>query len=450
MPTPPFPGSVPAARLTGTTTRIALEGAFLMALDVIRASHDRNPNTTTKHDNHHQGLPPRSGDSMTKPRTPTLVLTIALALLIGACSQPDITLRDDSDQIARSSYQSPPHTIAQGLANPRGITVAPNGTVFVAEAGLGGDGTCFDGPEGKVCFGLSGAVTRIDANGPTRVIEGLPSLAGDGGALATGPHGISLLGTGNLYLTTGLGADPAVRDELLADSGLGMLWRANHTRGTVRAIADLAAFEATENPDGTAVDSNPYGVIAVPGGQAITDAGGNSVLFVNAAGRVETLAVLPPQMVPAPAFLDLPDGTEIPMESVPTSVARGPDGAYFVGVLTGFPFPVGGASVFRVVPGAEPTVYATGFTNIIDVTFGPDDALYVLEITTNGLLAASDPTNPDLRGALHRVLDGTTTTILGPDDGLIAPGGIAFGPRGELYITNLSVFPFGEVLSIEP
>ena len=387
---------------------------------------------------------------MAVSRVPTYVLMLALVFLIAACSQPDAALVDGVERVGTASYQAPPMPFAEGLANPRGIVVAPNGAVYVAEAGVGGDGTCFEGPEGEVCFGLSGALTRIDGNGQTRIIEGLPSLADENGMFATGPHGVSVLGTGNIFLTTGLGADPAVREDLYPDSGLGTLWRGNHARGTVRAVADLAAFEAAENPDGDLVDSNPYGLDAVPGGQVVADAGGNSLLFVDAAGRIETLAVFAATEVLAPPDSGLPEGTKISMESVPTSVARGPDGAYYVGVLTGFPFPVGGANVFRVVPGLEPTVHATGFTNIIDVAFGPDGALYVLEITTNGLLAAMDLENPDLRGALHRVADGETTTILGADDGLVAPGGIAFGKRGELYITNLSVFPFGEVLVIEP
>jgi hypothetical protein len=52
------------------------------------------------------------------------------------------------------------------------------------------------------------------------------------------------------------------------------------------------------------------------------------------------------------------------MQAVPTSVVKGPDGAYYVGQLTGFPFPVGGANVFRVVPGHDPEVFAGGFTYI--------------------------------------------------------------------------------------
>jgi hypothetical protein len=38
-------------------------------------------------------------------------------------------------------------------------------------------------------------------------------------------------------------------------------------------------------------------------------------------------------------------------KTVPNSVAQGPDGAYYVGELTGVPFEAGAARVYRVVPG---------------------------------------------------------------------------------------------------
>jgi hypothetical protein len=376
----------------------------------------------------------------------SVLAAFAAAVLLGACSQPTAGVPDGAVGYAAVD-SGPPETIASGLANPRGIAVTPDGALLVAEAGVGGEGPCFDGPEGdEVCFGTSGAVTKIDRDGQHRIVDGLPSLAAEGGVFATGPHHLSLLGNGQLYLTTGLGADPALRDAFLPDSGLGMLWRVNQARGTVSAAADLAAFELAENPDGAHPDSNPYGLVAVPGGQVVVDAGGNSLLRVSASGRIETLAVFEPGSALAPPFLGLPPGTMIDMEAVPTSVAVGPDGAHYVGLLTGFPFPVGEASVMRVVPGEAPTVFATGFTNIIDVAFDRTGALYVLEFATNGLL--SDP--PDLRGALHRVQDGMTTTVLGADDGLVAPGGLAFGKDGELYVTNLSVFPGGTVLVLRP
>ena len=40
--------------------------------------------------------------------------------------------------------------IAEGLDNPRGLAVAHDGTVLVAEAGRGGTGPCITGPEGEV------------------------------------------------------------------------------------------------------------------------------------------------------------------------------------------------------------------------------------------------------------------------------------------------------------
>src|SRR5262245_20733362 len=53
--------------------------------------------------------------------------------------------------------------IATNLNNPRGITVGPEGALYVAEAGKGDkDGPCIQGEMGKVCAGLSGSITRID------------------------------------------------------------------------------------------------------------------------------------------------------------------------------------------------------------------------------------------------------------------------------------------------
>lgn len=376
-------------------------------------------------------------------RRPVFVLALALPVLwLAACSAPS---EPSSDLRLQTLSFQPPELVADGLANPRGVTVTPNGAVLVAEAGTGGAGPCFDGAEGEACFGPSGALTRVDRRGVQRIVEGLPSFASPSGEGALGPHDVSVLGNGTTYLTTGLGADPSVRDALgLADAGLGLLWSVSQARGAVRPVADLADWEATENPNGDQVDSNPYGVLAVPSGQIVADAGGNSLVRVSAAGALETLAVFPDTMAPAPPFLDLPPGTMIPTEAVPTSLAEGPDGAYYVGLLTGFPFPVGGASVMRVVPGEAPSVFATGFTNIIDVAFGPDGHLYVLEIATNGLLSG------DPAGALKRVVGGVVEEVPGTEGTLLMPGGMAFAPSGTLYVSNLSVAPAGALLRFEP
>jgi hypothetical protein len=106
------------------------------------------------------------------------------------------------------------------------------------------------------------------------------------------------------------------------------------------------------------------------------------------------------------------------MQAVPTSVVKGPDGAYHVGQLTGFPFPPGGANVFRVVPGQAPTVYAGGFTDIIDIAFDKKGRLYVLEISSEGLLNVPEDQLPT--GRLVRVDKDGSQKVLA-SEGLAAP-----------------------------
>src|SRR3954464_8199099 len=53
--------------------------------------------------------------------------------------------------------------VARGLDNPRGIAFGPEGALYVAEAGGGGSGPCtpFELGGEPVCFGPTGAVTRV-------------------------------------------------------------------------------------------------------------------------------------------------------------------------------------------------------------------------------------------------------------------------------------------------
>ena len=320
-------------------------------------------------------------------------------------------------------------TVAVGLDNPRGLAFGPDGALYVAEAGRGGTAPCFAGPEGgEVCFGTTGAITRVGHGKAKRVVRGLPSLAEAGGLNAIGPSDVSFRGR-DLYFTVGLGADPAMRAGLPRVGRQASGWLLRETKhGSWRQVADVAGFEAAANPDGGVPDSNPHSLLATSHGQLVADAGGNSLVRVSPSGRVSTVAVFPDQLVDAPPFLGLPPGTQIPMQAVPTSVVRGPDGAYYVGTLTGFPFVPGKANVWRVVPGKTPKIHATGFTNIIDVAFGPDRKLYVLEIAHNGLLSG-DPT-----GALIKVGRNGSRQIVA-SAGLNTPGGLAIKGRSA-YVSN--------------
>ncbi len=375
------------------------------------------------------------------------VVRAALAATLAAGA---VTLVSGKSTIvfAQSTWQ----VVAAGLNNPRGLGFSPNGVLYVAEAGTGGDGACVPSPEGgAACYGATGSITRITnpASHPEqeRIVTGLPSLApppdaANAGQNALGPHDVDFHGNGNGYVTIGLGANPATRTTLGAvGSRLGRLVRLQ-SNGKVRFEEDLAGYEAAANPDGGLPDSNPFGVLALGGKVVYADAGANALNEVEANGTIKTLAVFPTRLVQNPFA---PPGVMIPMQAVPTTVVRGPDGAYYVGQLTGFPFPAGGANVYRVpANGGAPQVFASGFTNIIGIAFGPDGSLYVLEITANGLLSG-DPT-----GAVIRVApNGTRTTIA--STGLVTPGGIEVGRDGSIYVTNFSTQPgIGEVVRITP
>lgn len=321
-------------------------------------------------------------------------------------------------------------TVASGLDNPRLLSFSDH-ALYVAEAGKGGSGPCVKGAEGgEVCFGLSGAITRVTRQGAHRMVTGLPSLAGADGGGAIGPSDVVVSdhhgGSYHRYAATiGLGQAPSVRSTF-GDAGrlLGTVVTGNLNGGRPSVLGDIAAYEQQANPDGGELDTNPTGLMRDGDAVVLTDSGGNAVLRVRAGKRIRTLAVFPDTTVTGPQG-------PMPMQAVPTSVVRGPDGAFYVSQLTGYPFPAGGSSIWRFARRQQPTVFATGLTNVTDLAWHRG-ALYAVQLSDVGL--AKETGLP--MGSLVRVNPGAAPTPVAT--GMPAPYGVAFRGR-TAYVTTCAV-----------
>lgn len=191
------------------------------------------------------------------------------------------------------------------------------------------------------------------------------------------------------------------------------------------------------------------------------------MLRVDNQGDVDVLAVFPDELVstanlktqagcPAgpPFFCGLPD--EIPGQAVPTSVAVGPDGWYYVGELKGFPAPTNESNIWKVSPDASGAVcpsehcvkvFDGDFTSIIDLAFGRDGRLYVAELDEASWAAVEIFGN--VTGGSITACELSTSTceqIAGDIPVLTA---ITFGKDGTLWATRNSLTPGeGEVVPI--
>jgi hypothetical protein len=334
-----------------------------------------------------------------------------------------------------------PTVVARGLNSPRHLSFGEDGALYVAEAGTGGSGPCVTGPTGPVCFGLTGSVTRVEHGMQKRVLTRLPSLAGAGGAEPIGPSDVEVYRHGWYLLNIGLGQDTTARARLgTAARRMGTLV-AGRLHGTARVVADWARFEAIRNPDHSAAhDSDPTGFALRKHSVVATDSGGNTLVRARAGHHVRSLAVFPDVDV------TLPDGSTGPMQAVPTAVAVGPHGDLYVSQLTGFPFPAGAAHIFRVRRGHAPTVYASGLTNVTDLTWS-HGRLYAVEIASAGLLS---PTGfPAPKGSLVRVRSGDNSMPETVAGNLDAPYGVAVR-HGSAYVTTGTITAGGGTVTRIP
>src|SRR5947209_1297007 len=93
--------------------------------------------------------------------------------------------------------------VASGLTTPRGMTFGPDGKLYVAEAGNGGDEqTDWVPPFRTAKFGNTGRITRIEGSEKTVIASGFQSVAEGPGAETVGVDDLAFLGD-TLYAVVG-------------------------------------------------------------------------------------------------------------------------------------------------------------------------------------------------------------------------------------------------------
>ncbi|GAA0977697.1 Virginiamycin B lyase [Nocardioides aquaticus] len=309
---------------------------------------------------------------MSRSRRTILTAGAALAVVMAGASGPGGAQASHSP-----GSGGPPQTVVD-LEGPRGVDALGHGRTLVTEA----DGT------------FSMVVERRGEEPYTAELGRLRTDFAPAVAFGRG---------GTVYLLTGSAAPPeqAAMDKLSGEepqrvpsAGATLFrWRLGWARP--RPVADIGAYQQTD-PDPADLEdapeeSNPFGLAALRSGAVlVADAAGNDLLRVRRNGEVETVARLLPRTVEVPAGLpDVPPeeggplppaGTPLPSEGVATSVTVGPDGAWYVGELRGFPATPGTSQVWRVEPGStdatcDPshprrgacTRFADGLTSVVDL-----------------------------------------------------------------------------------
>ncbi|MFK8905523.1 ScyD/ScyE family protein [Streptomyces sp. YS-3] len=358
--------------------------------------------------------------------------------------------------------------IASKLNNPRGLSVQADGTILIAESGVGKPGCA----PGTKCVGLTGSVYRVKGTQQGRVVTGLASSAVAPTnpyepISAAGPNDVEANGSGYLVLS-GFGGGTDDRAKLGADAAkLGTL-----QTGSGWVVGDPVKHETLLDPDWVlghpaggeeaSIHSNAWRFARNGRGFLVTDAGANDLVGVGFGGRTTTEAIFPDNELPAPGGAGAApsakekkvleslapqtktvaaDGT-VKVQSVPSGIVKGADGAFYIADMGGLR--PGGSRIWRLVPGHRAEVFASGLTAVTDLAADKNGNLIALTLT-----GGFQQQGPPLPGKLNRIDIKTKAVTEIPTDGKLAMStGLAVGPNNEIYVTNNSVGTEGQLIKV--
>lgn len=317
--------------------------------------------------------------------------------------------------LASAVFAQDAEVVASGLNNPRNVFLAEDGTLYIAEAGSGGN-TDVQGPYGPAKAGLTAQISAVSPDGEqTVVVPSLISMDAGFGQLE-GPTDVYVT-EDSYWVVLGMG----MSDIPFEGGHVEAVVQIDRESGEVKQFIDLGAFEQANNPDQSVeIVANPADLAVDSDGKLyIVDASANDLMTWTEADGLQLFASWP--------------SADDQAQAVPTAVDIGPDGDIYVGFLSGFPFTPGSARIERYgVDGTLKQTYSD-LTLVTDIKVTADGEIYALEMASGfgdtGYIAES--------GSLIKISDSGVETLV---DGLNYPYGFAIEPDGSFLVTVDSAF----------
>jgi sugar lactone lactonase YvrE len=359
---------------------------------------------------------------------PLGVLVIS-TLIFASCKKNHIHFCDGDDTIVATTK-----VFATGLNNPRGLAFGPDGTLYVAEGGIGGTNTSTTcdqviPPVGPYTGSVDGgSISRINAAGVVSTyVDKLPSSQTSPlqGSLISGVADVAFVGKTLYAIFSGAGCShgvPSIPNAVI---------KVKPDRSW-SIVANLSEFQmanpvANPEPDDFEPDGTWYSMINVNGNLYAVEPNHGELDRITTSGGISRVI----------------DISASQGHIVPTAMAFY-QGNFYVGNLSTFPAVPGISSVYKITPGGQISVYATGFNMVLGLAFDQLGGLYVLENTTN------NPFPTPGTGDIVRIDPSGSKQVI--TSGLNLPTGMTFGPDGKLYVSNWGFGPpaigGGEIVQI--